>query len=347
MLRIQPDEGISLHFGAKVPGEAFRVQSVAMDFAYEQAFAEPRESDGYPRLLHDAMMRRRHPVHPDRRGGAGLADRGPLPGGVVGAGRRAALLPGRDLGAPHRRPPAGALRRRLAGARAVSADPMPSRADALAPVADVPEAFARTRGRARSPAGPGPRFSMVLSGGPTARACYERAAALPPGTVDWTMVDVYMGDERMVPPDDPDANQRLVREALVDPVGGVGSFTPMPTEGDPEACAAAYQAVLAGVLAGRRHRPGPPGHGPRRPHGLALPRRPHPGGRPDRLVVATADPNGRNPHPRLTLTCSRPSTRPAWPCSPWPARPSARPWPAAGRRGPPGGPGARRRPSAG
>ena len=33
VLRIQPDEGISLHFGAKVPGEAFRVQSVAMDFS--------------------------------------------------------------------------------------------------------------------------------------------------------------------------------------------------------------------------------------------------------------------------------------------------------------------------
>jgi glucose-6-phosphate 1-dehydrogenase len=55
VLRIQPDEGISLHFGAKVPGEEFRVQSVTMDFAYERAFAGRDESDGYPRLLHDAM----------------------------------------------------------------------------------------------------------------------------------------------------------------------------------------------------------------------------------------------------------------------------------------------------
>jgi glucose-6-phosphate 1-dehydrogenase len=55
VLRIQPDEGISLHFGAKVPGEEFRVQSVAMDFSYEKAFADATESDGYPRLLHDAM----------------------------------------------------------------------------------------------------------------------------------------------------------------------------------------------------------------------------------------------------------------------------------------------------
>jgi glucose-6-phosphate 1-dehydrogenase len=54
VLRIQPDEGISLHFGAKVPGEEFRVQSVSMDFLYENTFHD-RESDGYPRLLHDAM----------------------------------------------------------------------------------------------------------------------------------------------------------------------------------------------------------------------------------------------------------------------------------------------------
>ena len=44
VLRIQPDEGISLHFGAKVPGEAFRVRSVAMDFSY----AEPSPSAGQP-----------------------------------------------------------------------------------------------------------------------------------------------------------------------------------------------------------------------------------------------------------------------------------------------------------
>ncbi len=55
VLRIQPNEGISLHFGAKVPGEEFRVQSVAMDFLYDTAFRDNRESDGYPRLLHDAM----------------------------------------------------------------------------------------------------------------------------------------------------------------------------------------------------------------------------------------------------------------------------------------------------
>jgi glucose-6-phosphate 1-dehydrogenase len=55
VLRIQPNEGISLHFGAKVPGEAFKVQSVAMDFQYNSTFADSG-MDGYPRLLHDAMI---------------------------------------------------------------------------------------------------------------------------------------------------------------------------------------------------------------------------------------------------------------------------------------------------
>jgi glucose-6-phosphate 1-dehydrogenase len=55
VLRIQPEEGISLQFGAKVPGEAFRVQSVAMNFLYSSAFGDTG-MDGYPRLLHDAMV---------------------------------------------------------------------------------------------------------------------------------------------------------------------------------------------------------------------------------------------------------------------------------------------------
>ncbi len=56
ILRIQPDEGISLEFGAKVPGEKFHVRSVAMDFSYTEAFAGMEAADGYERLIHDAMV---------------------------------------------------------------------------------------------------------------------------------------------------------------------------------------------------------------------------------------------------------------------------------------------------
>ncbi|MCU1495321.1 MAG: zwf [Acidimicrobiaceae bacterium] len=53
-LRIQPDEGIALSFGAKVPGPAFRVRTVAMDFSYAEAFPGGT-ADAYERLLLDAM----------------------------------------------------------------------------------------------------------------------------------------------------------------------------------------------------------------------------------------------------------------------------------------------------
>jgi glucose-6-phosphate 1-dehydrogenase len=55
LLRIQPDEGICLFFGAKVPGEAFRLRSVDMDFSYAQAFPGTT-AGGYERLLHDVMI---------------------------------------------------------------------------------------------------------------------------------------------------------------------------------------------------------------------------------------------------------------------------------------------------
>ena len=55
VLRIQPDEGISLHFGAKVPGQAFRLRTVSMDFSYGAAFLE-EAPEAYERLLLDAMV---------------------------------------------------------------------------------------------------------------------------------------------------------------------------------------------------------------------------------------------------------------------------------------------------
>src|SRR5262252_53680 len=54
VLRIQPDEGMSLSFGAKVPGPDLQIKPVEMDFDYGRAFGgEPPEA--YERLLLDAM----------------------------------------------------------------------------------------------------------------------------------------------------------------------------------------------------------------------------------------------------------------------------------------------------
>ena len=54
ILRIQPDEGIALRFGAKQPGPTMRVDTVKMDFRYADAFAG-KTHDAYERLLLDAL----------------------------------------------------------------------------------------------------------------------------------------------------------------------------------------------------------------------------------------------------------------------------------------------------
>jgi len=54
-LRIQPDEGISLRFGSKVPGQAISIRPVKMDFRYGSSFGgEPPEA--YERLQLDCML---------------------------------------------------------------------------------------------------------------------------------------------------------------------------------------------------------------------------------------------------------------------------------------------------
>jgi len=55
VLRIQPEEGISLKIGAKVPGTGFEVTSVNMDLLYGTAFLE-EAPDAYQRLLLDLML---------------------------------------------------------------------------------------------------------------------------------------------------------------------------------------------------------------------------------------------------------------------------------------------------
>ncbi|HUA14699.1 MAG TPA: glucose-6-phosphate dehydrogenase [Verrucomicrobiae bacterium] len=55
VLHIQPEEGISLQFAAKVPGPVMRLGTVDMNFEYQQYFGK-QPSTGYERLLHDCMI---------------------------------------------------------------------------------------------------------------------------------------------------------------------------------------------------------------------------------------------------------------------------------------------------
>ena len=144
---------------------------------------------------------------------------------------------------------------------------------------------------------PGDGFSLVLSGGGTARRCYERLAADGADQIDWWQVDVFWGDERCVPPEDADSNERLGREALLERVGAANAVYPMRCDDGPDP----YQQRVA--QAGRLDLVhlglGPDGHTASLfPGSAAL------DADPGRLVVMNEDPAGRNPHRRMTLTFS-------------------------------------------
>jgi glucose-6-phosphate 1-dehydrogenase len=55
VIRIQPDEGITIRFGSKVPGPTFEVRDVTMDFGYLHAFTES-SPEAYERLILDVLL---------------------------------------------------------------------------------------------------------------------------------------------------------------------------------------------------------------------------------------------------------------------------------------------------
>jgi glucose-6-phosphate 1-dehydrogenase len=55
VIRVQPDEGVTLKFGSKVPGSAMEVRDVAMDFLYGEAFTES-SPEAYERLILDVLI---------------------------------------------------------------------------------------------------------------------------------------------------------------------------------------------------------------------------------------------------------------------------------------------------
>lgn len=55
VVRVQPDEGMTIKFGAKVPGTEMQVRDVTMDFGYGHAFTED-SPEAYERLILDALV---------------------------------------------------------------------------------------------------------------------------------------------------------------------------------------------------------------------------------------------------------------------------------------------------
>lgn len=164
----------------------------------------------------------------------------------------------------------------------------------LVVVDDVPVEFAERvieayHGR------PNDGFSLCLSGGDTARRCYERLADDAGNQIDWWAVDVYWGDERCVPLDHADSNYHLGRESLLERVGAVNANFPMRCEegADPYQLRLGELGRLDVVHLGL----GADGH-----TASLFPGSPALDADPGRLVVMNDDPSGRNVHPRMTLT---------------------------------------------
>ncbi len=90
------------------------------------------------------------------------------------------------------------------------------------------------------------RFTVALAGGSTPQATYQRLAGEPHrDAVDWSRVHVFWGDERCVPPADPNSNYGMAYESLL-------SKVPIPSENvhrmrgelDPQIAAQAYAGEL-------------------------------------------------------------------------------------------------------
>jgi len=167
------------------------------------------------------------------------------------------------------------------------------------------EAAGRFVAEARDAVAARGRFSVALSGGSTPRRLFHLLSSSPYcDQVAWQAVHVFWGDERCVPPDDPESNYRLARNTLLEhvPVPD-GNVHRLEGERDPGAAARAYERTLHEFYCGPQPRfdlvllgLGRDGHTaslfPRSP---ALDER-------EMLVVATeADYEGR-PTCRLTLT---------------------------------------------
>lgn len=85
--------------------------------------------------------------------------------------------------------------------------------------------------------------TIALSGGSTPKPLYE---ALSRQQLPWDKIHIFWGDERYVPPDDPESNQLMARTAWLDRVAiPEGNIHPMPTdEADPAVAASKHEQEL-------------------------------------------------------------------------------------------------------
>lgn len=103
------------------------------------------------------------------------------------------------------------------------------------------------------------RFTVALSGGSTPKAMFSILATEPfLDTVPWSSIFFFWGDERCVPPDHPDSNYRMTREALLSKVPAppenvfrIPAELPAPEQAAEEYTATLTRFFLAGPGANR------------------------------------------------------------------------------------------------
>jgi 6-phosphogluconolactonase len=86
--------------------------------------------------------------------------------------------------------------------------------------------------------------TLVLTGGTSPKRCYELLSELD---VSWGRVSILFGDERCVPPLDPESNYRMVKESLLDRVNPATVYR-IPGELGPDEGADAYAEVVAAAV---------------------------------------------------------------------------------------------------
>jgi 6-phosphogluconolactonase len=148
------------------------------------------------------------------------------------------------------------------------------------------------------------RFTIALSGGQTPRHLYHLLATTYRAVIPWRKVQIFWGDERYVPPDDPHSNYHMAKEALLEHIAiPKDNVHPMPTLlPNIEEAAEAYEETLMSHFAGQWPRfdlillgMGPDGHiASLFPH--------HPVLEEEARVVAAVQSEAADPPRRLTLT---------------------------------------------
>jgi 6-phosphogluconolactonase len=88
------------------------------------------------------------------------------------------------------------------------------------------------------------KFSVALSGGSTPRSLYQLLASGAFPNFPWDKTYFFFGDERHVPPDDPESNYRMAHEAMLSKAPAANVFRIPAEMKDAGAAASAYEQTL-------------------------------------------------------------------------------------------------------